>query len=223
MTLPSELDPEVAGGIPLPVGLRLGSATLLILQLRTPEFLEGKWPERPGGASLASVCPVAAGGSLASEEVATQSIWELLSTDEVLGILASILDGSGAQTPAGSDSTDSFGVANPSKIAIRSRGKIIFMAPSDVITVEGRGNYVLLRTSGRSHLVRESVSVVNERLEPYGFVRIHRSTIVNEALVEEIRVSTSGEMFLRVKGIAREYNISHKYKSAVRLFASCWI
>jgi DNA-binding LytR/AlgR family response regulator len=150
MTLQSELDPEVAGGIPVPVGLRLGSYT-------------------------------------------------------------------------GSDSTESVGVANPSKIAIRSRGKIIFMAPSDVITVESRGNYVLLRTSDRSHLVRESVSVVNERLEPYGFVRIHRSTIVNEALVEEIRISTSGEMFLRVKGIAREYNISHKYKSAVRLFASCWI
>jgi len=223
MTLPSELDPEVAGGIPPPVGLRLGSCTLLILQLRTPEFLEGKWPGRPAGASLAPLCPVVATGSLASEEVATQSIRQLLSTNEVLGILASILDGSGGQAAVGGDSTESLGVANPSKIAIRSRAKIIFMAPSDVITVEGRGNYVLLRTSDRSHLVRESVSVVNERLEPYGFVRIHRSTLVNEALVEEIRISTSGEMFLRVKGIAREYNISHKYKSAVRLFASCWI
>ena len=223
MTLPSELDPEVAGGIPLPVGLRLGSSTLLILQLRTPEFLEGKWSGRPAGANLASLRPVVATGSLASEEVATESFRQLLSTDEVLGILASILDGSGGQAAAGSDFTESLGAANPSKIAIRSRGKIIFMTPSDVITVEGRGNYVLLRTSDRSHLVRESVSVVNERLEPYGFVRIHRSTIVNEALVEEIRIATSGEMFLRVKGIAREYNISHKYKGAVRLFASCWI
>jgi DNA-binding LytR/AlgR family response regulator len=115
------------------------------------------------------------------------------------------------------------GMTKPLKIAIRTGGKIVFVDPGDVILIEAQGNYVQLRTHSRSHLLRESVSTVAERLARHGFVRIHRSTIVNETFIEEIQVSRSGEMLLRVKGEARAYSVSRKYRSALRAITPCWI
>ena len=69
-----------------------------------------------------------------------------------------------------------------------------------MITLQAEGNYVSLQRNGSSHLMRESISVVAERLEPYGFIRIHRSVLVNSSFVEEIRPFPIGEYGLWVKG-----------------------
>lgn len=111
----------------------------------------------------------------------------------------------------------------PLRIAVKTQGKIVFVDPAELVVIEAQGNYVLLKGRSRSHVLRESVSAVAEKLERFGFVRIHRSTIVNEALVEEIHVSRSGDMLLRLKGEAKEYNVSRKYREALKSIASCWI
>lgn len=112
--------------------------------------------------------------------------------------------------------------ASPVRIAIRVAGKVILTESSQVISVESRGNRVLVRTFLASHSASESVSALERKLKPYGFVRIHRSTIVNEALVEEIRVSKSGAMRLRVKGTDKEYSVSRKYRALVSRLAPAW-
>ena len=72
------------------------------------------------------------------------------------------------------------------RIAIRAKRKILLINPADVIAVEAQGNYVLVRQTSSSHLLRESISTMEEKLAPHGFVRIHRSVLVNRACVEEI-------------------------------------
>jgi two-component system, LytTR family, response regulator len=113
--------------------------------------------------------------------------------------------------------------AKPVRIAIRNGGSVILMESTEVIAVEARGNHVLVRACSGSQPARESVSAVEEKLKPYGFIRIHRSTIVNEALVEEIRVFKSGVMRLRVKGTDREYAVSRRYRPLVSRLAPAWI
>ncbi len=44
------------------------------------------------------------------------------------------------------------------KIAIKAKGKIIFIDPSEVMAAKAEGNYVLLQQQTGSHLVRESIS-----------------------------------------------------------------
>ncbi|HTU33546.1 MAG TPA: LytTR family DNA-binding domain-containing protein [Candidatus Acidoferrum sp.] len=110
----------------------------------------------------------------------------------------------------------------PVRIAIRAGGKVILTESSEVICVESRGSHVVVRTFLQSHCASESVSALEKKLEPYGFVRIHRSTIVNQALIEEIRVSRSGAMRLRVKGSEREYSVSRKYRALVSRLAPAW-
>ena len=79
------------------------------------------------------------------------------------------------------------------RIAIKTEGRILFIDAGDVIAVEAKGNYVLLLHISSSHLLRESISTMEEKLNLHGFVRIHRSVLVNAALVEEIHPLSTGE------------------------------
>jgi DNA-binding LytR/AlgR family response regulator len=108
----------------------------------------------------------------------------------------------------------------PGRIAITSRRKIVFIDLADVVAVEARCNYVVLRTLHGAHALRQPISSVAENFGQYGFIRIHRSTIVNGRFVEEIRTSASGKMFVRLKGLGNGYHVSRRYRSALRLFAS---
>jgi DNA-binding LytR/AlgR family response regulator len=110
----------------------------------------------------------------------------------------------------------------PIKIAIKTKGKILLIHPSDILAVEAEGNYVLLRRPTDSYLLRESISTMAEKLQAYGFIRIHRSVLVNASAVEEIHPGTTGEYMLRVTG-GREYMVSRTYKSNLKSLAHAWI
>jgi two-component system LytT family response regulator len=110
----------------------------------------------------------------------------------------------------------------PIKIAIKTKGKILLIHPGDLLSVEAEGNYVLLRRLTDSYLLRESISTMAEKLQAYGFIRIHRSVLVNVSAVEEIHPGTTGEYILRIAG-GREYMVSRTYKSNLRSLAHSWI
>ncbi len=61
-----------------------------------------------------------------------------------------------------------------------------------------------------------------EKLNPYGFVRIHRSVIVNRSKVEEIKPWTTGEFGLRLKD-GKEYTVTRTYKKNLKNLAAFWI
>ena len=108
------------------------------------------------------------------------------------------------------------------RIAFKVKGRILFINPGDVVAVQSEGKYVWLRLETISHLLRESLSVVAEKLEPHGFIRIHRSVLVNALFVEEIRPYPTGEYGLRVKG-GKEYTVTRTYKRNLKSLAAFWL
>ena len=70
--------------------------------------------------------------------------------------------------------------------------------------------------------MRESISIMAETLKPYGFIRIHRSALVNVAFVEEIQPWVTGEYVLRLKG-GKEYTVTRTYKKNLKDLAVSWI
>ncbi len=110
----------------------------------------------------------------------------------------------------------------PIKIAIKTKGKILLIHPGDILAVEAEGNYVLLRRPSDSYLLRESISTMAEKLQPYGFIRIHRSVLVNASSVEEIHPGANGEYMLRIAG-GKEYVVSRTYKNNLNALAHAWI
>src|SRR5215472_13048440 len=108
------------------------------------------------------------------------------------------------------------------RIAIKVKGRILFINPGDVVAVLADGNYVLLQLESSSYLLRDSISAVAGKLEPFGFIRIHRSVLVNAAFVEEIEPCPTGEYGLRVKG-GKEYTVTRTYKDNLKSLAEFWI
>jgi two-component system LytT family response regulator len=114
-------------------------------------------------------------------------------------------------------------VRKPSRLAIKTKGRVIFVDPAEIVSVEAQGNYVLLQRISGSYLLRESISAVAEKLRPHGFIRIHRSVLVNSAFVEEIHPwMTTGEYVLRMKG-GKELTVSRTYKHNLREITSHWV
>jgi DNA-binding LytR/AlgR family response regulator len=58
---------------------------------------------------------------------------------------------------------------------------------AEIVAVQAEGNYVSLRHRPNPYLLRESLSSMAEKLKPYGFIRIHRSVVVNISAVEQIQ------------------------------------
>ena len=108
------------------------------------------------------------------------------------------------------------------RIAFKAKGKILLLDLADILAVQAEGNYVSLRHQRSPYLVHESLSSMAEKLKPYGFVRIHRSVVVNISAVEEIQPLPTGEYRLRVKG-GQEYLVTRTYKHHLRDLAQLWV
>jgi two-component system LytT family response regulator len=113
-------------------------------------------------------------------------------------------------------------VTKSARIAIKTKGGILFVDPAEVALVEAQGNYVLLQRLSGSYLLRESISAIERKLEPYGFIRIHRSVLVNTSFVEGIHPWTTGEYVLRIKG-GKELTVSRTYKKNLKSIAQFWV
>ena len=109
-----------------------------------------------------------------------------------------------------------------SRIAIRAGKKILFIDTADIIAVEAEGHYVMLQHRSSGYLLRESISTMTEKLSLFGFVRIHRSSLVNVAFVEEIQPLSTGEYMLRVRG-GKKYTVTRTYKKNLHRLAESWI
>lgn len=108
------------------------------------------------------------------------------------------------------------------RIAFKAKGSILLLDLADIPAVQAEGNYVSLRHPRYPYLVRESLSSIAEKLKPYGFIRIHRSVIVNVSAVEEVHPLPTGEYRLRVKG-GQQYLLTRKYKHNLKDLAQLWV
>jgi DNA-binding LytR/AlgR family response regulator len=108
------------------------------------------------------------------------------------------------------------------RIAFKAKGTILLLSLFDIVAVQAEGNYVSLQHRPHHYLVHESLSSMANMLKPYGFIRIHRSVVVNISAVEEIQPLPTGEYRLRVRG-GMEYLVTRTYKHNLRDLAQLWV
>ena len=108
------------------------------------------------------------------------------------------------------------------RIAFKAKGRILFLDLAEIVAVQAEGNYVSLRHRANAYLLRESLSSMAAKLKPYGFIRIHRSVVVNISAVEEIQPLPTGEYRLRVKG-GKDYSVTRSYKDNLKDLAQLWL
>jgi two-component system LytT family response regulator len=79
------------------------------------------------------------------------------------------------------------------RILVKSSGEIFFLKADEIDWIEAEGDYMKFHVSGRTHLMRETMARLEERLDSKRFIRIHRSTIVNIDRLRKLSPSFAGE------------------------------
>jgi two-component system LytT family response regulator len=97
------------------------------------------------------------------------------------------------QQPAGNGSAVQSGNHYTTRIVFKSRGRIVFLPVSDIRWITAEENYVRICTQSETHLLRETMARLEEKLDPDMFLRVHRSSIVNLQQVKEVRTEADGE------------------------------
>jgi two-component system LytT family response regulator len=91
----------------------------------------------------------------------------------------------------------------PQCILVKAKDRVIVLRPSEIDWVEAEGDYVRLHVGQEAHFVRSTMAQLEEKLAPEGFVRIHRSRLVNFQRVKELRAVFQGESVVVLKSGAR--------------------
>jgi two-component system LytT family response regulator len=115
---------------------------------------------------------------------------------------------SGQPTTSAAEVTGVLGGLTPAlpplrRFLVRTTRGYHFVDAHDVEWVEAEGNYAALHAGGRVHLVRHTMKVLESRLDPATFVRVHRSAIVNVARVTRAEPLGHGEYRLQLRSGAR--------------------
>jgi two-component system LytT family response regulator len=108
------------------------------------------------------------------------------------------------------------------RIAIKAKGRVLFVHPIDVVVAKAQGNYVALVHKSGSYLVRETMVTAEQKLAPLGFVKIHRSTLVNSTLVKDLRRDNTGTYVLRTTD-GSEHPVGRAYKDNLKVIARSWM
>jgi hypothetical protein len=104
----------------------------------------------------------------------------------------------------------------PADFDIIEGSKVIRTRPGEILAVSSAGNYVeFLLADGRRPLMRTTLAAVEAVLGPSGFVRTHRSWLINPGRVRELEPAGSGDFTVRLDG-GLEAPLSRRFPEALR-------
>jgi two-component system LytT family response regulator len=105
---------------------------------------------------------------------------------------------------------------NP-RVLVRHDDRLFFVKASEIDWVEAEEKYVVVHTRSQRHILRQSLTVLEQRLAPAGFVRIHRSHLLNLDALQEVVTLGRGDCVAVLKSGAR-LSIGRNFKD--RLLAA---
>jgi two-component system LytT family response regulator len=98
------------------------------------------------------------------------------------------------------------------RIAIKSRGHVSMITVSEVDWIESAGDYVYIHSNSQKHIIRETMTSLEKRIDPGKFVRIHRSTIVNVDRIKSLKSNEHGDFEVHLQNGER-LKLSRSYRS----------
>jgi hypothetical protein len=97
---------------------------------------------------------------------------------------------------------------------IRDGSRILRTPLPEILAAASAGNYVeFVLADGRRPLMRASLTAIEAELAPLGFVRTHRSWLINAARVTELRPEKSGDYTVRLGDL--EAPLSRRFPEAL--------
>ena len=94
-------------------------------------------------------------------------------------------------SPSSSASQSPSPAALEPRFEVRAGTRILLVPVADVDWIEGAGYYSMLHVGRETHLLRETMQALEQRLDPARFLRVHRSAIIALPRVRELRDAAS--------------------------------
>lgn len=88
----------------------------------------------------------------------------------------------------------------PERFVVRNGERFEFVPVESLDWVESANNYVQLHCGAKTHLMLETLSGLEKKLDPRKFVRIHRGRIVNMSKIRAVHVMMNGVYELELHG-----------------------
>lgn len=101
---------------------------------------------------------------------------------------------------------------------VSHRSELIRVAALDIERIEAERDYMRLFTGGRSYLLHQTISTLEQRLNPQHFLRIHRSHIIRRDLITGLRHEGGGVWHALLKD-DQSMRIGRKYLADVKKIA----
>jgi two-component system, LytTR family, response regulator len=106
-----------------------------------------------------------------------------------------------------------------SRFTVRNGSRIQIVLAEDIEWIGAAGDYVELHVRGRSHLLRETMNALEQKLDPAQFLRIHRSRIIRTACVAELRGIDNREYMVKLSDNS-EHRSSRTYADQLEKWLS---
>jgi DNA-binding LytR/AlgR family response regulator len=98
---------------------------------------------------------------------------------------------------------------------VNTRGETHRIAANDIVWIEAERDYARLHTEGRSYLYHESLSSLEQRLDPNSFVRVHRSAIIRRERVKSFTRGAFASLIANLDNGA-EVRVGRTYERQIR-------
>ena len=98
------------------------------------------------------------------------------------------------------------------RLAVKSGGRIRILRTADIVWIEAAHNYVEIHEDKQSHLLRDTMSSIEQKLPADKFVRISRSVIVNIEKVKELEPLFYGEYTITLQN-GKRLTLSRRYRN----------
>jgi len=103
----------------------------------------------------------------------------------------------------------------PERLVVRNQGQVLFVDPTDIDWIEAAGYYACLHVGSDTHVLRRSLSDLEQDLGNERFTRIHRSIIVNLERIQSLELQSGGEYDVVLKSKAR-LRLSRRYRKRLQ-------
>lgn len=103
------------------------------------------------------------------------------------------------------------------RLSFKDGSKVVVLDADEIEWIDAAGDYMCIHAAGKTHIIRETMKALQQRLDPSRFQRVHRSAIVNVRKVKELHPHSNGEYFLILEN-GQELKLSRSYKDVVARF-----
>lgn len=103
----------------------------------------------------------------------------------------------------------------PDAIFVQKSDKYLRINMNDILYLEASGDYTIIIANNEQYVSSKGISKLEEKLDPNKFIRIHRSTIINQNHLGEIEKHFNGGMVVKMQN-GKSFPISRSYVKKIK-------